>query len=540
MKKQKDSVGTVITIFFMIGIILVIVVPILEAVFDNSKTNYVENEYSSNVFKIISSSENKELEKDVLSYFKKEKVDVDIEYDNTLKIMKRINSGEKFDAVWASNAIWLYMIDSSKASIINSKSTSINPVIFGITKSKAQSLGFINKQVYTKDIVDAIKSGKLKFSMANPTATNGGASAYLGILSTLAGNPEVLTEKMLENQTLKSNLKTFFSGLERSSGDEDFLEELFLKGNYEAVVSYESSIISINKKLIKSGKEPLYAIYPIDGVSISDSPLAFMDNKDNNKKNIFNKFQSYILSNSGKKILSKYARRTWYGGINNNVDKSIFNPDWGIDTTTYITPTKYPSTAVIKKALALYQKELRKPVHVVFCLDYSGSMIGSGIRDLRNAMDYILTDKAEEELLQFTSDDKIDVIAFESTVRNVWSTLDGSKTKDLLMNIKNKEASGGTALYDAAITALGLLRNEDADKYNVSVILMTDGQANRGTFNDLKRAYNTYKKDIPIYSIMFGNAQEYELDEIAKLTNAKVFNGKTNLIDAFKEVRGYN
>jgi Ca-activated chloride channel family protein len=46
--------------------------------------------------------------------------------------------------------------------------------------------------------------------------------------------------------------------------------------------------------------------------------------------------------------------------------------------------------------------------------------------------------------------------------------------------------------------------------------------------------------DIPIYSIMFGNADESELLDIANLTNAKVFDGRTDLLKAFKEVRGYN
>ena len=49
-----------------------------------------------------------------------------------------------------------------------------------------------------------------------------------------------------------------------------------------------------------------------------------------------------------------------------------------------------------------------------------------------------------------------------------------------------------------------------------------------------------YNKQIPIYSITFGDAYEKELKDIANLTNAKVFDGKTDLLKAFKEVRGYN
>ena len=39
---------------------------------------------------------------------------------------------------------------------------------------------------------------------------------------------------------------------------------------------------------------------------------------------------------------------------------------------------------------------------------------------------------------------------------------------------------------------------------------------------------------------MFGSASETELNQIAELTNGKVFDGKEDLVKAFKEVRGYN
>ena len=55
----------------------------------------------------------------------------------------------------------------------------------------------------------------------------------------------------------------------------------------------------------------------------------------------------------------------------------------------------------------------------------------------------------------------------------------------------------------------------------------------------LAKEYKSHK-NIPIYSIMFGNSNDEQLNEIARLTNAKVFDGKTSLIRAFKEVRSYN
>ena len=62
------------------------------------------------------------------------------------------------------------------------------------------------------------------------------------------------------------------------------------------------------------------------GVSISDSPFAYIDNSDENKLEQFTKIQSYILSNEGQQELVKTGRRVWYGGINESADKSVFNP----------------------------------------------------------------------------------------------------------------------------------------------------------------------------------------------------------------------
>ena len=535
-KKREDAIA--------IGIIIAILILVFYGIAKLFSTagEYLKNEFSKkdNTLNIISSSENEDIEDVILKYAISRGYDVNIEYAGSLDIMQKLNSGEDYDAVWLSNSIWMYMLDSN-IKTLDSKCTSINPVVFGITKSKAKELGLIDKTVYTKDIVQAISDGKLKFSMSNPTSTNSGASAYLGLLSTLAGNPEVLTKETLDNEELKQKLTNLFSGMERSSGSEDFLEELFLNGDYEAVVTYESSIINIDKQLQIKGKEPLYAIYPVDGVSISDSPFAFVSNKYNDdKKEVFTDIQSYILSDEGQKLLQGKGRRTWYGGISNKIDKDIFNPEWGIDTTTYISPVKYPSTSVIKLALNLYQTELRKPTHVVFCLDYSSSMNPTGYEELLNAMDYILTDEAAKDFIQFSEKDKIDIIPFGSEIMANWTTDNGNKTTDLVNKIHNLKPAGATALYPAAVQAINKLENEDQEKYNLSVVLMTDGQGNIGKFTDLKDVYKTSKKRIPIYSIMFGSADEKQLEDIASLTNAKVFDGKTDLVKAFKEVRGYN
>ena len=165
-------------------------------------------------------------------------------------------------------------------------------------------------------------------------------------------------------------------------------------------------------------------------------------------------------------------------------------------------------------------------------------MYGEGMDELQKAMMYILSDDAKKDMIQFTGDDKIDVIAFGSNIRVLGSSK-GDSTSELLKKILTTDFDGATALYPAAGKAIELLKNE-SDSYNTSIILMTDGEGNIGTFKDLENTYNKYNKDIPIYSITFGYADVEQLDKMANLSNGKVFDGKNDLVKAFKTVRGYN
>ena len=180
----------------------------------------VSEDLNRQTIRIISSTDNKDLEPILDRYAAQNNIDILVDYAGTLEIMENLNEkNNNYDAVWVSNSMWLYMLDGVKTS--DSKIINMNPVVFGIRKSKAQELGFIDNEVKLEDIINAIKEGKLKFAMTSATQTNTGASAYLGFLSVLAGKPEILTEDYLNDDNIKENLKALFNGVNRSSGSED-------------------------------------------------------------------------------------------------------------------------------------------------------------------------------------------------------------------------------------------------------------------------------------------------------------------------------
>lgn len=519
---------------------IIIIVVALLFVFSFAK-DFIEEQLPSindkKSFRILANPDNKDFMDELVKYGKSEHIKVNVEYADDLEAVDMLEEDNNYDAVWMSNSVWLYMLNNAKVS--NSKSISINPVVMGVKKSKAKELGFVDNEIKNKDILNAVSSGKLKYVMTSVTKTNTGLTAYLGFLNSLAGSPEILTSDMLNDKDLVTNLKSLFSGVERVSGSASFLEDMFVNSNdYEAVIATESSLININKQLESSNKETLYLLYPSDGVAINDSPFAYVD-RGQEKLEKFNTLQSYLLSLSTQKELEKLGKRTWYGGTNSNADKSVFKTSYGIDTTKYLMPLKYPSKKVMNEAIALYIAELRKPAAVAFCLDYSGSMYGRGERELKSAMEFILdADKASEERLQFSKYDKIFVIPFDSDNRTVLSG-SGDNTKKLIERINEADPSGGTNIYGCIVEAFKQLEKTGKD-YTKTVILMSDGYSNMGSFDDVMSYYSSMTEKIPVYSIMFGQSSEDELGNLANLTNAKVFDGRTSLIRAFKEVRSYN
>lgn len=497
-----------------------------------------------NKFTILSGSENDTLEPIIEKFAKDNNIDIEMKYKGSVDIMLDLEAGGAgIDAVWPANSLWISMGDKQHI-VKDAKSVMTSPVVFGIRKSLAQQLGFVGRDVYVRDILNAINDKKLKFMMTSASQSNSGASAYIGFLYALLGNPDTITSEDLRKPELKEQIRKLLSGINRSSGSSGWLKDLFLQGDYDAMVNYESVIIDTNKELVNSGRESLYVVYPIDGLVISDSPLGYVDSKDSKKAEIFSKLQTYLLSDSVQKEILDLGRRTGFGGIIDNAEPKIFNPDWGIDAKKVLSPIRMPSIDVIQDALNLYQTEFKKPSFTVFCLDYSGSMEGDGESKLKEAMGILLNQEdAKKYMLQSSDQDVTVVIPFSDSIMDTWQVKgnDEAQLDQLVNNIDNTSPGGGTDIYTPVINSLDILRDVDLSKYIVSVVLMTDGESNTGSsFEDMKGKWDSIGLDIPVFSIMFGDASGEQLDSIAELTRARVFDGKSDLIDAFKKVRGYN
>lgn len=504
--------------------------------------------------RIYAGSESKVIEPIIADFARKNDVKIEIIYGGSVDMMLDMQrTGFPYDAVLPANSMWIRLGDRDLHRVAHEASIMRSPVVLGVKMSKAKELGWIGKDVSVSDILEAVRTKQLKFGMTSATQSNSGASAYIGLLYALAGNPGMLTPEHLNDPGLQERIKEILGGVDRSSGSSGWLADMFIRkyDAMDAMFNYESMVIETNHRLIRTQKEPLYVIYPVDGQAIADSTLAFIRKADNTSREpLFIQLKDYLLTAKVQQMISEKGFRTGLIGMNpDKVNKKVYNPVWGIDLSRTISPIPWPAPDVIYDALRLYQTSFRKPSYTVYLLDVSGSMQHSGLPSLKRAMTGLLDQKyASRYFLQASDKDIVSVIPFNDQIVDGWK-ISGNDPKildSLLQNIKNLKADGGTDIYLPVMKAFDLFHQEGEriKDFLPAIILMTDGKSNQGSLEQVQRHWNQLKAvfDLPpIFGVTFGSADVNQLRELANFTTGRVFDGnKQGLEKAFRNAKGYN
>jgi Ca-activated chloride channel family protein len=495
-------------------------------------------------FKVVAGSENTVLEPIVQEFCKSHSMNCSFAYKGSLDIGAALapNATLDADAVWPAASLWIDLFDTGRK-VKNLKSISQSPVVLGVRMAKAKELGWTDHPVTTRDIVAAVKDGKLKFLMTSATQSNSGASAYLAMLSVLVGAPDVIAPEDLNDPKLQEDIKLLLSGVERSSGSSGWLKDLFLGGRsdgseYDAMWNYEGVIKEANDALAQQGKEKLWAVYPADGVFVADSPLGFVDRgRGPDVEQRFTALQDFLQAPEQQKKIAALGRRV---ALSDAAAKP--EPDWNFNPAQMVTSVRTPAPDVIRSALALYQESLRRPSLTAFCLDYSGSMAGDGEKQLEQAMTFLLSPlQTSQALIQWTPRDKIHIYTFNGLV-NGDREGDGTANSqaELLDFVERQHPDGGTDMYECLNAAMRWIEAQpDRGKYLPAILVMTDGRS-EGDPSQFEAAWRVEGSGVPVFGVTFGDADASQLNTVANLTRARVFDGRKDLQGAFRAARGYN
>jgi Ca-activated chloride channel homolog len=470
-------------------------------------------------------------------------VNVRFTYAGTLDAIDRLGAGEAFDAVWVSHGKYLAMNPALKPRIQAQEKIMLSPVILGVKASKAAALGWDKTDPTWKDIADAASSGRFTFGMANPTSSNTGFTALIGIAAALAANPDALTEADVANPALKA----FFQGQRMTAGSSGWLADAYATdpGKVDGLINYESVILSLNA----GGKlaEPLVPVYPKEGIVTADYPLMLLDAA---KRAEYDKLVAFLRSPEFQTTLSATTLRRPV-----NPDATVAS---AIPKRTLIELPFPGQPQVINGLLDAFLADVRIPGSSRYVLDLSGSMGDDQRLDqLKAAMTTLAGDTGESlasRYARFQNRERIGLVPFNSAPMDTLAFDMGDtpeRNRQTLAAIREAVAPmdvrGGTAIYDSVAKALGELadekRAESSPRY-YTVVLMTDGENTNGM--DLREFMAWYRqqdetlRSIRVFPIVFGDADAGEMGQLATATGGKAFDAKAkSLAQVFKEIRGY-
>jgi Ca-activated chloride channel family protein len=359
----------------------------------------------------------------------------------------------------------------------------------------------------------------------------------------------------------RAAIAAFLKGYKLPGDNSTYLSERFIEqqGTYvNAFINYESWLLSLNQ----SGKlrEKLVLVYPHEGVSTADYPLMLLNDA---RREDYQKVVAYLKSEPAQVWLAKTTlRRPIVPEFAAKVADVL--PSQGMRVELPFSPDR----ALADGLIDAYLNEFRRPIASTFVLDTSGSMEREGRRQqLVQALHYIagadrsltgriarLTNR-EKLWLQPFSDTPYGLQAFEipggsATAKGVQIQEDSDAKQQSLADVRQfadgLRMRGGTALFDAVYQSLQHMAAEKAKNpsYQYSVVAFTDGENNQGrTFAQFKQDYMALPEDaraIPVFMVLFGEANERELNDLVKVTGGRLFDArKTPLYSVFKDIRAY-
>jgi Ca-activated chloride channel family protein len=405
-----------------------------------------------------------------------------------------------------------------------------SPVAIGIKPQAAARLRSATpgRALNWADVADAAAAGTIRFGMADPRQAGSGLSALVGVATAAAGAGRALGPQDVSCDRLGG----FFSGQSLTATTTADLASRYVaeQDTTDALVAYESTVLSLNSSGLL--RTPLEVLYPADGLVLAEFPLLLLDAGD---RAAYDKVVAWLLSPDGqRKIMSRTLRRPLSPDVTRDqrlradVGNALYFPD---------------QQAVIDKLLADYG---RAPTHVIFVLDWSGSMRGERMARLRATFAGLSgSDRSSSgKFVRFHQGEKVTLMKFggtmlaSRTLTLASRTLDPPGKSDISSFLASGALDGHTAVWSALLRAY-----QAAGAGPASIVLMTDGENNAGIgLDDFLARYRSLPpgaRGVHTYTIGLGEADPAELDRAARATGGRTIEATAaSLQDAFKEVRG--
>ncbi|MFE9421755.1 substrate-binding domain-containing protein [Kitasatospora sp. NPDC006697] len=498
--------------------------------------------------RVLGSSELSDLQPVLDDAAKATGVTVKLDYTATQSGAGQVSQGQaeqNYDALWFSSNRYLRLDRSAADKLLSETPTMVSPVCFGVRTSALTALGWDPQAVSWAQIGDAVARGRLSYGMTDPSKSNSGLSALIGVATAFSHARSALTAQDIVQAS--AALHTFFGGQKLIADSSGWLAQAYQHAastgtGVDALINYESVLLEYNRTLPNDAQ--LTVVRPTDGVVSADYPLTLLSSAAAPARDAFRRLTGYLLRPEvQKKITDTTERRPITAGV---------SPGPGL-ADLQLPELPFPGDrSVVDGLVNAYQNQLRRPSRTVYALDTSGSMRGDRLAALQSALGRLTGADGRPSPDGFREREEVTLISFATAVK--WSRThrlpDANPQAELAAidaDVKSLAADGDTAIYSALEAAYQQLAQQQAaaqDDRFTSIVLMTDGENNEGATADQFTAFHhalpAAQQSVPVFPIRFGEAAVNQLQAIADLTGGKLFDGMSgSLDDVFEEIRGY-
>ena len=488
---------------------------------------------------VLAGSELKDMEPLLGDIESKTGIKLQMSYSGTLDGAEKLIVGEPTDLAWFSHGKYISLVQGDKNRILAQEKIMLSPVVLGVKTSVAKEWGWAgNPNVTWRDIAKKAANGELRYAMADPASSNSGFTALVGVATALSGSSDALSVKDID----QAQLGGFFKGQQLSAGSSGWLVDAFVKeqNRLNGIINYESVLMALNRD--KRVEDSLVLIYPKEGIITADYPLMLINGE---KREAYNKLVAYLTSPEfQQKMMDQTLRRPVIPQV--KLSAEFASP--------LLVELAFPNDlAAIDKLLFSFEDKHRRSSHAFFVLDVSGSMAGGRMKSLQTALkDLTGQDQTlSGRFSRFRSRETLTFIPFDNRVypsKSFTITDPGSQSADMQavrQFADSLQPSGTTGIYQALQTAYHMAleaRHKEPDRF-YSIVLMTDGENNVGIsaegFAQYIASLPPQDQGIKTFTIVFGEANQDAMKQLADITGGSSFDGRKSLGQAFKAIRGY-
>jgi Ca-activated chloride channel family protein len=435
---------------------------------------------------------------------------------------------DRLEQQWAANAANAEQSSDSAMPIAQRRIASqqryaVSPIVLAAWEDVARGLGWPDAPVSWQDVQQrATQDPDFKWSHANTKHASGllavlaefyaGAGLTRGLTVDAATDPATLDYVQAVEGTVR------FYG----ENEDQVVARLREEGRnfLDLFVAQERVVIDWNRQ---NAGDRLVALYPAEGTLWTDHPLALLELGQRegepavtaNQRRTYQAFAEFLASEAAQQHLLQAGYRPADLSISLDSAGSPFAGASDVDWRQPQTTLQMPPAEVVD-VVRDYWYYTKRPTNVYLVVDTSGSMEGSKLAAAKGALKAFLS--------QIRGDrDRVGIIEFGSGIKDyaLLAALDDPTRQRLDAMIDRMEATGGTALIDAAYAGVATLQDENQPDAINAVVVMTDGLENESS-RDLYELQALVRENpslpIVLFTIGFGDdADEETLTEMARI-----------------------